>query len=355
MKIPTLALTFCLLISLTTRGQQFRALADSIRQTYHIPALGYAVVSADSILEIQMLGDKKLHTPATLNDRFRIGSNTKAITAMVAALLVKKGAIKWDTKFFALYPELQSQSNPAYYNITLLQALTFRNKLPHYTYTNEAPTAAQIKGNEAQQRYAFAAWILAQPPVTDTAEINFSNAGYSLAGLMLEKVSHKTYKQLIRELGKQLHISFRFGNPNYPDSTQTWGHDRNGQPAPPANNYKLNWLLAAGNINVSLPGYTRFIQLQLKGLAGKSDLLTAAEFSFLHYGLPTFAAGWFWQYNEANHLVSQNTGNPGTFITEVHIIKEADRAYIFFTNVQRDDVYEGLTILREALEKQYGN
>ncbi|HEY9261189.1 serine hydrolase domain-containing protein [Chitinophaga sp.] len=352
MKIPAVAL---LLLSFTAHAQSFKPLADSIRKAYDIPALGYAVVSADSILEMEMLGDKKANTPATLNDRFRIGSNTKAITGMVAALLVKRQLVQWNTPFFSLFPELKSSSNAAYQHITLLQTLTFRNKLPRYTYTNAVPTKQQIRGNEAQQRYAFVKWLLRQPPVTDTATLNLTNAGYALAGLMLEKASHKTYPQLIADLGQQLHIHFAFGAPNFPDTTQTWGHDASGQAEAPASNYKLNWLMAAGNINITLPDYARYIQEQLKGFAGTSPLLTAADFNFLYYGLPKFAVGWFWQMNDAGHLVSENTGNPGTFITTVHIIKDANRAYIFFTNIQRDKVYEGLTLLYEALEKHYGH
>jgi CubicO group peptidase (beta-lactamase class C family) len=352
MKLPAFAL---LLLSFNIQAQSFKQLADSIRQAYHIPALGYAVISADSILEMNMLGDKKQNIPATLNDRFRIGSNTKAITGMAAALLVKKKALQWDTPFFSLFPELKKGSNTAYHHITLLQALTFRNKLPPYTYTNAAPTKEQIKGTTAQQRYAFVKWLLQQPPVKDTAALNFTNSGYALAGLMLEKASHKSYPELIADLGQQLQIHFAFGNPNYPDSTQTWGHDASGQPEAPAGNYKLNWLMAAGNINITLPDYARYIQEQLKGLSGSSSLLQANEFAFLHYGLPRFAVGWYWQINDAGHLTSENTGNPGTFITTVHIIKEANRAYIIFTNLQRDNVYEALTLLRESLEKRYGH
>jgi CubicO group peptidase (beta-lactamase class C family) len=352
MKIATLAF---LLLPFGVQAQLFKPMADSIRKIYHIPALGYAVVSADSILEMQLLGEKKAGVPVALNDRFRIGSNTKAVTGMLAALLVKQQLIQWNTPFFALFPELKKDSRRAYRDITLVQALNYRNKLPPYTYTSPSPRQAQIRGDETMQRYAFVKWLLQQPPVTDTTEINYTNAGYALAGLMLQKASHKTYPELVTELAQQLHISFGFGSPNFPDSTQTWGHNANGQPEAPATNEKLNWLMAAGNLNITLPDYARFIQEQLKGLSGTSSLLSAAEYTYLHYGFPTFAAGWFHNRNAAGHLVSHNLGNPGTFITEVHVIPEANRAYIFFTNLQRDNIYNALTQLREAMEKQYGN
>lgn len=352
MKIAVIGL---LLLPITAAAQLLKPMADSLRKAYQIPALGYAVVSADSILDMQLLGEKKAGVPLTMNDRFRIGSNTKAVTGMIAALLVKEQLLQWDTPFFSLFPELKKGSQRAYQHITLIQALNYRNKLPKYTYTNPSPRAAQICGNDAMQRYAFVKWLLQQPPVTDTAEINYTNAGYTLAGLMLQKVAHKTYPDLVATLGQQLQISFGIGSPNLHDSTQTWGHDANGQAEPPAANEKLNWLMAAGNINSTLPDYARFIQEQLKGLNGRSPLLNASEFAILHHGFPSFATGWFWERNDAGHLVSHNMGNPGTFITEVYVIPEVDRAYIFFTNLQRDNVYEALTLLREAMEKKYGH
>lgn len=75
--------------------------ADSIRKLYQIPELGYAVVSSQNILELNVLGVKKVNTniAAQVDDKFRIGSNTKAITGFIAAQLVKQQKISWDTKF----------------------------------------------------------------------------------------------------------------------------------------------------------------------------------------------------------------------------------------------------------------
>lgn len=105
-----------------------------------------------------------------------------------------------------------------------------------------------------------------------------SNADYIVAGLMLEKVSGKTYKQLVTAFGESVGISFNFDYPNITDVLQPWGHDAYLKPLPPYDNYKLNWLLSAGNINVSLTDYIKFIQLQLKGLKGKTSILPQATF-----------------------------------------------------------------------------
>jgi CubicO group peptidase (beta-lactamase class C family) len=325
---------------------------DSIRLHYKIPELGYAVISSDSILTINVSGvqNNKTKQKARLNDRFRIGSNTKTVTAYIAALLVKKGNLNYDTKFFDLYPELKQESEPAYYNITLQDLLTLRAHLPGWTYTNTKPTTKEIKGNEQQQRYAFIAWVLRQPSDTMDKTIYWSNPAYVAAGLMLEKASGKSYEALVKEFGQSMGIDFQFGQPNVMNKDQPWGHHANLEPEKPATNYKLNWLSSAGNINVSLPDYAKFIRMQLRGLRGKSELFSAGEFEKMHYGLPAFSFGWQVYVDEGSQLkYSFHRGNPGTFLSQVYICKETDRAYVFFANVQSEEAEQGLTVLFNEL------
>lgn len=349
---------FFLQTALFSYSQTSIEFADSIRKAYHIPELNYAVVSSDSVIEMHALGVKKYNSrlQADLSDRFRIGSNTKTITSYIAALLVKQGKISWNTKFFDLYPELKAHSNAAYYDLTLQDLLTFRANLISWTYTNESPTKKIIKGDEKAQRYNFAAWILQQHPVEEKKQIYWSNPAYVLAGLMLEKASQKRYEILVAELGKELSINFQFGQPNYTNKSQTWGHNENLEPEKPGKNYKLNWLSSAGNINVDLPGYVKFIQLQLQGLLGKSQLFTQQEFNYWHYGLPQFSFGWNWDADSTNgYKYSFHKGNPGTFLTKVYICKDIDKAFIFFMNVQSDNAEEALPVLFNELRKRYSS
>ena len=327
------------------------AFAESLRVNYHIPEMAYAVVSSDEVKEMQVLGIKKINTnlKASINDKFRIGSNTKTITGFIAALLVKEGKIKWETKFFDLFPEMKSTSDPAHYKLTLLDLLSFRTNLYSYTYTYAKPEQKDFTGDETEQRYQFTNWFLKQKAVVDSNSIHFSNLGYTAAALMLEKVSGKSYKQLVKELGAKLNIDFNFGQPNSLDSLQPWGHDKNLIVEPPGDSYKLNWLLAAGNINVSLPDYVKFVQEQLRGLKGESTFLSVEEFNFLHTGLPEFAVGWFWEKDKFGHVVSSHRGNPGTFLSQVIVCKEKDTACLIFFNVQSDDGNTALDILSDRL------
>lgn len=344
----------------TLSAQPHASFVDSIRKAYHIPEIVYARISSGRIYEMKALGITKLNSThtASLNDKFRIGSNTKSVTAFIAALLVKEGKLKWDTRFFDLFPELKANSDPAHHSLTLLNLLSMRTHLYSYSYYYEKPEQTDFTGDEAQQRYQFLSWCLKQPAVSDSARtdntdsIHFSNLGYVAAGLMMEKASGKSYKQLVEELGNKLGITFQFGQPNTTDSLQPWGHNKDLIPEPPGDNYKLNWLLAAGNINVSLPDYIKFIQLQLKGLKGESNLLSAEEFNFLHYGLPEVSLGWFWGTDEQGNRWSTHTGNPGSFLTQVTLCKERDFATLVFMNVQTPDSEKAMEIITDQLTKK---
>lgn len=251
---------------------------------------------------------------------------------------------------------MKSKSNPAYYDVTLQDLITFRAKIISWSYGNETPTQKEINGTEQEQRYKFVSWILQQKPVEEQQELYWSNPSYVVAGLMLEKVTGKDYKNLVAELGKSLNIEFDFGQPNFKNRNQTWGHNDELEPEKPAQNFKLNWLSSAGNINVSLLDYTKFIQLQLSGLLGKSEKLSENEFEFMHYGLPEFAFGWKWFIDPNSKLkFSFHEGNPGTFLTKVYICKQTNKAFILFANVQSDEAEKGIEILFDELNKKYKN
>lgn len=331
------------------------AFVDSLRQAHHIPELAYAVVSPQEVIELQVLGTKRAdrQVSAEQDDRFRIGSNTKTITSFIVARLVHEKKIAWDARFFDLFPDMKEKALPVYHDLTLLDLLSFRTRLYKYTYTDAEPRQDAFVGDPAEQRRQFAAWAFAHEPVRITGEVNFSNLSYVAAGLMLEKVSGRSYRELVAALGKELDVHLALGAPNTTDTLQPWGHNAQLRPEPPGDSYKLAWLEAAGNINMSLPDLVKFTQVLMRGMAGRSDLLTQQEFEFMLFGRPQCALGWFWYTDDAGKRVAWHVGNPGTFLSKVYIHADEDRAYILFANVQSDEADAGLDAMYEALRTRF--
>lgn len=359
MRVP--ALVICVLYAAAACGQSTAAFADSVRNAFHIPELSYAVTSSKKIMEMAALGKHSVDLPdtAALNDRFHIGSNTKAMTAFLIAKYVEQGKLKWSTRFFDLFPGWKKTSHPAYAGITLQQLLSHRAGIPPFQGEND-PEIPSFKGSHQQQRKQFARFVLTQEPVMPDKENPFvySNAGYTLAALMVEKVTGNSWEQLLQKVfNNDLKLDVKLSWPENQRHKDTWGHlSENGKlaPVPSSYDYHLDYTEPAGDINIRLTDYARFIQMNLEGLSGKDDYLKAATWRFLHNGMPHYAMGWF-NITENNGTFSSHTGTGAfTYYSNVQIDREKKIAYIVFANAYNDDTKQGVRLLMRKLKENYG-
>lgn len=335
--------------------------ADSILKTYHIPEISYAVVDAKSTLEIAALGKHSIHLPdtATLNDRFHLGSNTKAMTAFMIAKYVEKGKLNWTTKFFDLFPEWKKQSNSAYTDITLQDLLSHRAGIQPFQGEDD-PQIPDFKGSNQDKRNQFGQYVLTLQPVKLDEENPFvySNAGYTLASMVLEKVTGKSWEQLVDKVfNKDLHLNVGFSWPENQQHKDTWGHsfeDGKLVPVPSDTDYHLDYTEPAGDLNIKLKDYIKFIQLNLQGLQGQNNYLKASTYTFIHKGFPNYSLGWFNIYENGEEF-STHSGTAGTYYTLVQIDRQKGLAYIIFTNAFNQDTQQGVRLLMRRLKENYGS
>ncbi len=360
-------------ISTLSYSQSLYQKMESIRRHYRLPEMGYAVISSQQVIDVQVCGYHRIDQQtkvdtANIKDHFHLGSNTKAITGFIAAYLVEQGKIKWDTKFFDLYPEMKKDTKPAYYNITLQQLLSHRAGIQPFT-SGEKEKAPKVNGTRSAQRKAFAKYVLEQPPVPPDKNKDFaysgegyvySNAGYSIASLMLEKVTGKSWEQLVREIiNYKLQLKTNFGWPNETDSIhQPWGHWVDNDhlvPLSPSFPYHLNLIEPAGDINMSLPDYSVFIQLQLQGLKGNDRIISAESYKFLHFGIKGYSIGWLNGTNKSGKRYSAHEGSAGTFHVITVVYPDDDRAYIICINAESENTNKAKDELLKYLQSSYNN
>lgn len=354
-------ITISLFLSTILYGQKTLQYADSIRKTYHIPELAYAVVTADSTLEIAAMGHHSIDLPdtATLNDRFHIGSNTKAMTAFIIAKYVEKGKLKWTTKFFDIFPEWKQKSNPAYYNITLQDLLSHRAMIQPFQGEND-PTIPEFKGTKQQKRKQFGKFVLTLEPVKPDSlhPFVYSNADYTLATLMLEKVTKMSWEQLVDKVfNKDLKLNVKFSWPENQIKKDTWGHSfENGKliPIPSNTDYHLDYTEPAGDLNITLKDYIKFIQLNIQGLEGHNNYLKASSYHFIHQGIKGYSLGWFNIYEDGKSF-STHSGTAGTYYSLVQIDRKRYIGYIIFTNSFNEETVNGVRLLMRRLKQNYGS
>lgn len=354
-----------ILVSLeTAHAQNLSAYVDSLVLRNQIPELGFSVVAPDSILELRIFGYHRIdikteEAKAKLSDYLHLGSNTKAITGFVAAYLVESNKIKWTTKFFDLFPAWKKTSNPAYYEITLADLLSHRARIQPYTSGLEFQELPDFKGRPEEKRKQFARYLLLEKPVKNMNSVyDYSNGGYSIASLMLEKVSGLSWEKLTKEtIFKLLKVNIEFGFPNKLSSTQPFGHWIQNDTLKVVDDnvdYNLELGEPAGDISMTLPDYTKFVQYNLKGIAGQNNILQASTYDYLHFGLKDYSIGWS-NLNTENEQLSEHSGSAGTFFCYTLLEKTNSIAYIIIANSATKEAQEGIFNLLNKLKQKYGN
>lgn len=357
-----LTTAFLLFIVIGVHGQKTVPFADSILKRFHIPEISYAVIDSKSTLEIAALGKHATDLPdtATLNDRFHIGSNTKAMTAFIIAKYVEKGKLKWTTRFFDLFPQWEEKSKPAYANITLQQLLSHTAGIPPFQGEGD-PEIPDFKGTNPEKRKQFARFVVTLDPVKTDEDHPFvySNAGYTLAALMVEKVTGKSWEQLMDQIfNKELHLNVKLSWPENQKHKDTWGHsteDGKLKPLPSNFGYHLDYTEPAGDVNIKLKDYIKFIQLNLKGLQGQDNYLSAATYTFIHKGIKNYSLGWFNVYENGKELSVHSGTGAFTYFAITHVDRLNNKAYIIFTNCFNDDTQQGVRLLMRKLKENYGS
>ncbi len=342
-------------------GQKTIQFVDSIRIAYNIPEVSYAVIDQKKIFEIAALGkhSTELSDTATINDRFHIGSNTKAMTGFIIAKYVEKGILKWTTKFFDIFPEWKANSQSDFLTITLEDLLSHKAGVQPFQGNND-PKIPEFKGTKQERRKQFGQFVLTlDPEKIDSAHpFIYSNAGYTLATLMVEKLTNKSWEQLVEKVfNKDLQLNVKLSWPENQKRKDTWGHSfEEGKliPVPSTVDYHLDYTEPAGDINIKLKDYSKFIQLNLAGLSGKDNYLKAKTYKFIHKGFKNYSIGWYNIYENKKEL-STHSGTAGTYYSLVQIDRIKNIAYIIFTNSFNTNTQEGVRLIMRKLKEKYGS
>ena len=334
-------------------------ISQSITQTrekFGNPEIAVVVMNSQEILHQEVQGVHKADSDekASLDDRFHIGSNAKAMLSFIAAKMVEEKQIRWNTNFFALFPELKAEAKPDYHQITLQDLLSHRARVWQFLRVEkfiEVPEQLWSDDDETIN-LELIKWALKREPVNlDNATYAYSNAGYIMAAMMLEKVSQKPWRDLIQEhIGNGLGLAIDFGWPNEKDEHQPWGHgvDDNGKLVPVQKGMADVWLLPlelkpAGDVNIKIMDYAKWVQMHLRGLRGEDNYISSKSYHHMHFGLDEYALGWGnFKFDEQNRL-STHQGSDFAFLTRTMILPEKDLAFFMLTNLGNSESADYLT------------
>lgn len=326
------------------------SLVEEVIQEQGIPAMAVAVVRSEQVY-YGIAGQNKIEggTAVNLSHKFHLGSNTKAFTSFMAMQLIEQGKVSLDSKFFKYFPKLKKKAKKEYHPITLRDLLSHEAGIAPFTSGLEFKMLPELGTALPERKLNFAQALFLEEP---SKKGTYSNAGYVLAGLLLEQVAEKSYEELLDATLQSLELDYTIGAPNKERSANPWGHWKgvDGLEAHgPDHSYQLeDYMLPAGDLSMNIVDYAQFVQLHLKGLQGEDNQLKASNYKILHFDKKDYSYGWGNEM-QGKYLASFHDGSLGTFYTHVVVIPELDIAVIIVTNSAEENHIEAIYQLRGKL------
>jgi len=131
--------------------------------------------------------------PNTIDTKFRIASATKPFTAMLILQLVEQGKLQLDGKLTDYLPEFPKEKGE---NITIHQLLTHTSGIIGEPKIPDLDDIERLYYTKERLLKYIAEKELSFKPGTGR---EYSNFGYFLLGMVIEKVSGKSYAELLKE------------------------------------------------------------------------------------------------------------------------------------------------------------
>ena len=310
---------------------------EELLKSSEVPSLAVAVIQDGEILAAGASGVRKRGTEArvTIEDKFHIGSCTKSMTAVLAATLVEAEHIAWDSTLGQVFHDVNI--HPQFHNVTLKQLLSNKSGCPTHINTALWSRLWEREGTASQQRMQLVEGILSKAPAyTPGTETRYSNAGFAIAGAMLERVTNTPFESLLREnvFHKLEMESAGFGAPATPGKLdQPYGHhpdpvepDEKGD-NPPA-------IAPAGTVHCSVLDFARYAAFHLGHNA--EHVLKPETLAFLHEPEPGYEAYWMgWSMVErdwAGGTAWTHAGSNTMFYAVIWIAPERNFAVVALCN-----------------------
>jgi CubicO group peptidase (beta-lactamase class C family) len=179
---------------LASRFDTFCQSVEEARTRYGVPGVGVGVLHASQELTAGFGVTNLSHPlPVDSDTLFQIGSTTKTYTATVAIMLAEAGKLDLDIPIRTYLPTFRLADEQTAATATLRHLFTHCAGWVGDFFINTG------RGEDALQRYADLMIELSQEfPLGEAWAYN--NAGFSLAGLVIQEVSGKAYEQVVREM-----------------------------------------------------------------------------------------------------------------------------------------------------------
>jgi len=174
----------------------FESQVEALRKANGDPGITIAIVEDGQVTMAKGFGVRGLKDPRPVDADtiFQIGSVSKAFTAAALATLVDEGKLKWDAPVIDYMPEFRMYDAWVTREMTVRDLLTHRSGLCLGQGDLMMVPANVISRAEVVRRLRYL-----KPCTSFRSAYAYDNVLYAAAGLLVERVSGKTWEQYVTE------------------------------------------------------------------------------------------------------------------------------------------------------------
>lgn len=281
---------------------------EALRSRLGVPAMGAVALRVGAGMRVAVTGERAAGSgvPVEFEDPWHLGSNSKALSAVLIVRLIRAGHLSWEDTLGPVLGRKVEGMARGWGRVGFLQLLSHCAGMRSNASTL---TLLKLSGgrnrNGPADRLRYAEDVLRRPPFPVTEDqADYSNAGYVVAGAMAEVRTGRHWRDLMEsEVFQPLGLpSAGFGPPGSMKALDApRGHSPSwfglGRPRPEAPGWGADnpqALDPAGRIHMSMADYGAFLLDQLEGLRGGGRLLPPEDYRLLHTPVcnPAMALGW---------------------------------------------------------------
>ena len=334
-------------------------LDDFIKQVVEdngLPSLAVALLDSNGVQHLSVYGKRNIrgNTPVTKQDLYHLGSNTKAMTSVLTAMLIDDGLLTWETTIIEILPELSDQIHTDYHNVTIHELLTHTSGIKaNYSLLHQL-----LDLDIVQRRIKIIEKSLKEIPQQQRGEYLYSNLAYITAGAMLERITNTSWEILMKErLFATLTMeSADFGVPgSIGKEDQPWGHVKPtglfGFVEIQRDNPKA--LGPAGTVHCTMEDWAKFISLQL--MERDTTLLSEAQrIKLLSPIQNNYACGWLVvEPKWADGIVYTHAGSNTFNFSSSWTIPEQNIAILINSNANSKNIRQLFQAVRNEILEFY--
>ena len=321
---------------------QLGEMAEAGLELWESPSVALGVTYRGETVFAGAFGDRDAERGLGADSRtlYQIASCTKAFTAALAAMLVDEGSLDWDVPVREYLPEVRFYDEYATRMVCVRDLLCHRTGLPRHEYS--------WYGTDYTREDIVRNLRFLEPNQPLRTKFQYNNQCYVLAGRVLERLTGKTYEELVQE---------RVFEPLGMGRSRLYVEDlADDSPFAPA-----------GCISSCVEDLLKWARLHLSDASAPEGLLSPealrvlhspqmildapldmpqAETTFRCYGL-----GWFVE-SYRGHTLVEHSGNIDGFSSFVGLLPELDLGVVALTNMNGSLLHTALA--HEIFDRHLG-